>query len=560
MRIALAQINPTVGDIVGNLEKHIEYLRRAKSAGAQVVLFPELSILGYPPKDLLLKPTAIQLAAQAVERVAASACGITAIVGYAEQNTASAGRTLHNAVAVVSEGKILGKRFKSLLPTYDVFDESRYFEPGPDTELTFIDNQPTGISICEDLWNDEKFVERPLYHFNPIGALAEAGANILLNISASPFVLGKNEYRHQLFSFQAKRWKLPIVYVNQVGGNDELVFDGNSVVFNQYGEPIAQGKDFEEDLLLVDIPPSTNLPPGNFGVPRSGISSIHAALILGLRDYVRKCGFKSVVLGLSGGIDSAVVAALAAEALGPQNVTGVTLPSRYSSEHSKSDAAILAQNLGVQFHTIPIESAHACLEQTLAPLFGNTPSGLAEENMQARLRGNILMSLSNKFGHLLLTTGNKSEVATGYCTLYGDMCGGLAVISDVPKMMVYQLANFMNAQARAAGRTPPIPENTITKPPSAELRPNQRDQDSLPPYEVLDEIIELYVEQEKSVHEIINQGFESAVVEKVVRLIDLAEYKRKQMAPGIKVTSRAFGFGRRMPIAQRFDPKMQQLP
>jgi NAD+ synthetase len=568
MRIALAQINPTVGDIVGNLKKHLDFLARARESGAQLVLFPELSLLGYPPKDLLLKPAAIRLAAEAVEEIAHAAHGVTAVVGYAQRNTASAGRPLHNAVAVVRNdgdgGKVLSKRYKSLLPTYDVFDESRYFEPGPDTELTFIDGQPMGVSICEDLWNDEKFVERPLYHFNPIGALADAGAKVLLNISASPFVLGKNEYRHQLFGFQAKRWQMPIVYVNQVGGNDDLVFDGNSVVFNQYGEVIAQGKDFEEDLLIVDLTAGdgTAVAGGAGRGTRTGIASIHAALVLGLRDYVRKCGFKSVVLGLSGGIDSAVVAALAVEALGPGNVVGVALPSRYSSDHSKSDAKVLAERLGIAFHTIPIEGPHQALEATLAPLFAGLPEGLAEENMQARLRGNILMSLSNKFGHMLLTTGNKSEVATGYCTLYGDMCGGLAVISDVPKMMVYALARYINEEALKArgggggGLEGPIPENTITKPPSAELKPNQKDQDSLPPYEVLDEIIEEYVEQEKTVPEIIEQGFESAVVERVARLIDLSEYKRKQMAPGIKVTSRAFGFGRRMPIAQRFDPKL----
>jgi NAD+ synthetase len=569
MRIALAQINPTVGDIVGNLQKHLEFLGRARDQGAQVVLFPELSLLGYPPKDLLLKPAAVRLATEAVHHIAEAAQNVTVIVGYAEKNTASAGRPLHNAVAIVRNdgtgGRILSKRYKSLLPTYDVFDESRYFEPGPDTELTFIDNFPTGVSICEDLWNDEKFVERPLYHFNPIGALAEAGARVLLNISASPFVLGKNEYRHKLFGFQAKRWNMPIVYVNQVGGNDELVFDGNSVVFNQYGEPVAQATDFEEDLLVVDLPTAVDpMPTARAMLPltpsRTGIASIHAALVLGLRDYVRKCGFKSVVLGLSGGIDSAVVAALAAEALGPQNVLGVALPSRYSSDHSKSDAQTLAERLGIPFHTIPIEGPHKALEQALAPVFAGLPEGLAEENMQARLRGNILMSLSNKFGHMLLTTGNKSEVATGYCTLYGDMCGGLAVISDVPKMMVYALARHINEEALKSGKPiGPIPENTISKPPSAELKPNQKDQDSLPPYEVLDEIIEEYVEQEKSVPEIIAQGFEPAVVQRVARLIDLSEYKRKQMAPGIKVTSRAFGFGRRMPIAQRFDPKLESL-
>jgi len=557
MRIALAQIDPTVGDIVGNLRKHLRVLREAKNLGANVVVFPELSILGYPPKDLLLKPAVIQLGLEAVEEVARAAEGVTALVGYADRNVSNVGRPLHNAVAVVRDGKIVAKRFKSLLPTYDVFDESRYFEPGPDTEITTIDGRPLGVSICEDLWNDEKFLERPLYHFNPIGALAEAGAKVLFNISASPFVLGKNEYRHKLFSFQAKRWGMPIVYVNQVGGNDELVFDGNSVVFDRDGHVIAQAKDFEEDLLVVDV--DSHEPRATSHQPRAGIASIHAALILGLRDYVSKCGFKSVVLGLSGGIDSAVVAVLAAEALGRENVLGVSLPSRYSSGHSRSDAHVLAERLGIAFQTVPIELPHEAMEMALAPLFAGTQPGLAEENIQARLRGNILMALSNKFGHMLLTTGNKSEIATGYCTLYGDMCGGLAVISDVPKTMVYELARYINSQWERNGKVAPIPESSITKPPSAELRPNQKDQDSLPPYDILDAIIERYVEQEKSVAEIIREGFDAEIVRKVVRLVDISEYKRKQMAPGIKVTSRAFGFGRRMPIAQKYDAKLETV-
>jgi NAD+ synthetase len=570
MRIALAQINPTIGDIAGNLKKHLDAIEAARAKGAEVVLFPELSILGYPPKDLLLKPAALSLANEAVARIAAAAQGITAVVGYAEKNLASVGRPLHNAVAVVSNGQVLAKRFKSLLPTYDVFDESRYFEPGPDVELTPIRETPVGISICEDLWNDEKFLERPLYHFNPIAALAEEGAKFLFNISASPFVLGKNEYRHKLFGHQARRWNMPIAYVNQVGGNDELIFDGNSVIFDAQGNVIAQAKDFEEDLLVADLPEaagagSTVAHHGTLlgaPVPRDGIASIHAALVLGLRDYTKKCGFSKVVLGLSGGIDSAVVAALAAEALGPKNVMGVALPSRYSSDHSKGDAATLAERLGVEFHTIPIEAPHKGMEAALAPLFAGTKEGIAEENIQARLRGAILMALSNKFGHMLLTTGNKSEVAVGYCTLYGDMCGGLAVISDVPKTMVYDLANHINEVWKKTHAAPdgPIPQNTITKPPSAELRPNQKDQDSLPPYDILDAIIERYVEQEQPVSVIIASGHDPATVHRVVRLIDLSEYKRKQMPPGLKVTSRAFGFGRRMPIAQRFDPKMDHLP
>lgn len=557
MLLALAQLNPTVGDIRGNIEKITKAIHQARDAGAKLLLTPELSLLGYPPKDLLLKPSVIDQCTEAVEILAKESAGITTFIGYPERNRTNVGRPLYNSVAIVRDGQVIGRRHKSLLPTYDVFDESRYFEPGPQTEMTFVENKIVGVSICEDLWNDDQFLDRQLYHMNPIRLLAEAGAQILLNISASPFVVGKHEYRTRLFGHQAKRWGVPIVYVNQVGGNDELVFDGNSCVFDVNGNVIAQARDFEEDLLIVDLDAGKSITP--YATPRTGIASIHQALILGLRDYVRKCGFKSVVLGLSGGIDSAVVAALAAEALGPPNVMGISLPSRYSSDHSKSDAAVLAERLGIHFHTVPIASPHDAMEQALSSLFAGTQPGLAEENIQARIRGNLLMALSNKFGHLLLTTGNKSEVATGYCTLYGDMCGGLSVISDVPKMMVYELARHINAEWKKAGKLPPIPESSITKPPSAELRPNQKDQDSLPPYEVLDAILERYVEQEKSTWQIIDEGFDEATVLRVARLVDVNEYKRKQMAPGLKVTSRAFGFGRRMPIAQRYDTKMMSL-
>ena len=574
MRIALAQLNPTVGDIAGNLHKHLKAVTEAKNQGAELIVFPELSIIGYPPRDLLLKPAVIHLCAQAVQAIANVCQGITAIVGYPEKNVTNIGRPLHNAVAMVRDSKIVAKRFKSLLPTYDVFDETRYFEPGLQNELTYLGKQPLGLSICEDLWNDEQMLPRQLYHNNPIQILSEAGAEILINISASPFVMGKHDFRCQLFGHQAKRHGLPIVYVNQVGANDELVFDGNSVVFDKNGQKIAQAKDFAEDLLLVDLNHPT--PQDVAYVPRSGIASIHAALVLGLRDYVRKCGFKSVVMGLSGGIDSALVCALAVEALGAENVHGVALPSRYSSDHSQSDAVLLAKNLGVHYHTIPIDRVHVAMEETLAPLFEKTQPGLAEENMQARIRGNLLMALSNKFGHLLLTTGNKSEIATGYCTLYGDMAGGLAIISDVPKMMVYELSRYINHCAWERGQRfsqdagqGPIPSGTLTKPPSAELRPDQKDQDSLPPYEVLDAILHLYIEEEKSLWDIVqgSEGgkeggggkFDEATVLRVIRMVDLNEYKRKQMPPGIKVTSRAFGFGRRMPIAQRYDPKLMNL-
>lgn len=559
MRIALAQLNPTVGDIRGNTERIVAAVREAKGRGADVVATGELAVVGYPPKDLLLKPKVIALCAEAVEEIARASEGITTLVGMPERNVTSVGRPLHNAVAMVRDGKVVAKRHKSLLPTYDVFDESRYFEPGPERELTFLDDKVVGLSICEDLWNEPAMFPRQLYHVNPIEALAQAGAQLLINISASPFVIGKHAFRKQLFAHQAKKYGMPIFYVNQVGANDELVFDGNSCVFDARGELVAQARDFAEDLIVVDTLTMRGEGEGERVVPREGVASVHAALVLGLRDYVRKCGFSKVVLGLSGGIDSAVVAALAAEAVGAGNVLGVSLPSRFSSGHSKSDAEVLAKRLGIRYEVLPIEGPHRAMEEALGGLFAGTRPGLAEENIQARVRGNLLMAISNKFGHLLLTTGNKSEIATGYCTLYGDMAGGLAVISDVPKMMVYELARYMNAEAVKAGREGPIPEGTLTKPPSAELRPDQKDQDSLPEYEVLDAILQRYVEEEKSTWEIIDEGFDEATVLRVVRLVDLSEYKRKQAAPGLKVTSRAFGFGRRMPIAQRYDQKLLGL-
>ncbi|MHB1766339.1 MAG: NAD+ synthase [Phycisphaerae bacterium] len=551
MRIAMAQLNPIVGDIAGNTRRIIAAMDQAIQQGAELIVTPELSVIGYPPRDLLLKPTVLWQMREAVDQIARHSNGITTMVGYAQENPQPSGRTLYNAVAVVRDGNVLHRGVKSLLPTYDVFDESRYFEPGPKTETVMLGAQRIGLSICEDLWNDQQIVGRQMYHFNPVEALAKAGSNILVNISASPFTLGKNDFRRKLISHHARRWNMPIIYVNQVGANDELIFDGCSMAFDAAGNLLAQGKDFQEDLVVFDLPGPVKLdcPP-----PRTGMASIHAALVLGLRDYAHKCGFKTAVLGLSGGIDSAVVAALAAEALGKDNVTGVALPSRYSSEHSLSDARKLAEAIGIHFHILPIETAHQAMEKTLQDLFDHAAPGLAEENLQARVRGNLLMALSNKFGHLLLTTGNKSEVATGYCTLYGDMCGGLAVISDVPKMMVYELAQYINQQRICTGAPAAIPAGSITKPPSAELRPNQTDQDSLPPYPVLDAILQLYVEEEKSVWEIIRDGFDKATVLRVARLVDINEYKRKQMPPGLKVTSRAFGYGRRMPIAQRYDP------
>jgi NAD+ synthase (glutamine-hydrolysing) len=562
MRIALAQINPTIGDLAGNTAKHLDFIGRAKEQGAQLVVFPELSIPGYPPKDLLLKRQFVDDNLAAVQQIAAKVSGIEAIVGYADRNTDPIGRPLHNAVALLRNGKIASHHFKTLLPTYDVFDESRYFEPGTASEtgnLVRLGDLTVGLSICEDLWNDEKLIARRLYHKNPIADLHAAGSQLLINASASPFVVNKHGFRIELFGSQVKRFGCPLVYVNQVGGNDELVFDGNSVVFDAGGNVIAQAKDFEEDLLIADIrgmgvPPMSSA--NRLETPSTGVESIRRALILGLRDYVKKCGFKSVVLGLSGGIDSALTAVIAVEALGKDKVVGVAMPSRYSSDHSVADARILADNLGIEFHIVPIKDVHAAYEHALAPAFKGLPQDVTEENLQARVRGGILMAFSNKFNHMLLTTGNKSELAVGYCTLYGDMCGGLAVISDVPKTTVYELSEHINRQA---GRDV-IPRNTITKPPSAELRPGQVDQDSLPPYEILDAILNRYVEQEMGAGEIIADGFDPATVVRVIKLIDRSEYKRRQAAPGLKVTSRAFGFGRRMPMAQRYEQVIPHQP
>jgi NAD+ synthase (glutamine-hydrolysing) len=557
MRIALAQINPTVGDIPGNTRLILRFIQQAKEQGAALVVFPELAIVGYPPRDLLLKPQFIDDNLAAVEEIAAQVQGIAAIVGYAERNTAPIGRPLHNAVALLRDGQIASRHFKTLLPTYDVFDESRYFEPGPvnaTENLYTLDDVVLGQSICEDLWNDERLIARRLYHQNPIADLNAAGAQILVNASASPFVVSKHQFRIELFSEQVRRFGKPLVYVNQVGGNDELVFDGNSCAFDAQGNLIANAKAFEEDLIVVEIP-QLGLPLQRQALAAeaaSPVGSIYSALILGLRDYVRKCGFKSVVLGLSGGIDSALTAALAVAALGKDKVVGVAMPSRFSSDHSVNDARQLAANLGIEFHVIPIGAVHDAYEATLAKPFAGLPADVTEENLQARVRGALLMAFSNKFNHLLLTTGNKSELAVGYCTLYGDMCGGFNAIADVPKTLVYELSNYLNQQA---GREI-IPANTIHKAPSAELRPNQTDQDSLPPYDELDAILYRYVEEEKGAAQIIGEGFDRATVLRVIKLVDRSEYKRRQAAPGLKVTSRAFGSGRRMPIAQRYEQRM----
>jgi NAD+ synthetase len=590
MRLALAQINPTVGDIAGNATLIRDAIEQAKAADARLVVFPELAIIGYPPKDLLLKPAAIAQCKDAVDRLAQHCVGITAVIGLPLLSDKPSGRTLYNAAALCRDGKVVGHHLKHLLPTYDVFDEQRYFEPGPRVDLSDVDGVKLGVSICEDLWNDRESFARQLYHDNPVDELADAGAQLFVNCSASPYVVRKHAFRLKLMANVAKRHRLPMVYCNQVGGNDELVFDGNSCVLDAEGNVIAHANDFEPDLLIADVPvhgeqekvgqasrlPSTTSEPGRrdacptaqptnrIETPREGLASVYAALVLGLRDYCKKCGFKKIVMGLSGGIDSAVSCAVAVDAIGADNVIGVGMPSRYSSGGSVDDARRLAENLTVKFDVVPIEPAHAAMESMLAEAFAGTEPGVAEENIQARVRGNLMMALSNKTGALLVTTGNKSEMAVGYCTLYGDMCGGFSVLVDVPKLMVYDLARWINedehSPLRLRYRRPVIPGDTITKPPSAELRPDQTDQDSLPPYEILDPIIERYVEREQSVQAIIDEtGYDAETVHRIARLIDRNEYKRKQAAPGLKITGRAFGFGRRMPIAQRYDGSARLL-
>jgi NAD+ synthetase len=542
MRIALAQINPTIGDFAGNEAKILEAARRGEAEELDLVVFPELAIPGYPPRDLLLKSDFIAKNLAVLQRLAAASGKTALMVGYAGENKSSTGRPCTNEAALLQGGKITATRQKSLLPTYDVFDEDRYFQPGKDNLPATVNGHSCGLSICEDIWNDEDFWPHRLYGFNPIAGLVSAGAEVILNISASPWNVGKEKLRHDMLASLARKSRRPVLLCNMAGGNDELIFDGSSMAFNAEGGLVARAKSFEEDFVVVDTSGSPFLQPTV--VPDE--ENIYKALVLGLRDYMRKCGFKSAVLGLSGGIDSALVACLAVEALGAKNVRGVSLPSRYSSQGSLEDARLLAARLGIAYDVIPIEPPFASVRQQLQPVFSGLPEDTTEENVQARLRGVILMALSNKFGSLVLTTGNKSELAVGYCTLYGDMCGGLAVISDVPKTMVYRLARWINRDHEL------IPISSLTKPPSAELRPNQTDQDTLPPYDILDAILEHSVVEAKSLPEIVALGFSEADVRRVVHLIELNEYKRRQAAPGLKVTSKAFGVGRRIPIAQRY--------
>lgn len=551
MRIALAQINPIVGDIDGNASLITAAADEAVRQGADLVATPELAVFGYPPKDLLCRQRLVERNVQAVQRIASHCRDISIAVGYVEPNHSGDGHGVFNAVALCRSGEIVANYRKILLPTYDVFDEGRYFDAGRSPCVVPVPTASgtcqVGLTICEDLWNDEQFGGRRFYGDDPIERTVAAGAQLLLNLSASPFRTGVCAKREGLFVGQVREHRVPLIYVNQVGGNDDLIFDGASLAINADGTIVARARAFDTDLLIVDLTGQSFEEARVESYP-TPVESMHDALVLGIRDYLRKCGFNEVVLGLSGGIDSAVTAALTVQAIEPNKVHGVAMPSRFSTCHSLEDAQALAKNLGIQFAIIDIKDLHAAYERALAEQFRGTRPDVSEENIQARVRGNLLMALSNKFNRLLLTTGNKSELAVGYCTLYGDMCGGLAVLSDVPKTQVYELARLIN---RNAGREL-IPQRSIDKPPSAELREYQTDQDSLPPYKDLDVILEHYVERDSSVDEIAALGFDKDIVTRVAHLVDRSEYKRKQIPVGIKVTTRAFGTGRRMPIAARY--------
>jgi NAD+ synthase (glutamine-hydrolysing) len=558
MQLGLAQINTTVGDLSGNCRRIIDAYRTLASRGAELVVFPELAVCGYPPRDLLFKRRFVPDVESALSEIAAAAGSVPALVGFVETNASGQGRRFFNAAAWCERGEVRLIARKCLLPTYDVFDEDRYFEPATGPRVIDFAGLRIGITICEDIWTHPMVSTRRLYNgMDPVRQLAAQHCDLVLNLSASPWHFGKGGLREKLVTDAARVLGCPVAYCNAVGGNDELIFDGRSVAASADGAVVAGLAAFQEELRVVSLGDSSQPSPaaGNWIAPsysQAETKDVFDALVLGLRDYAGKCGFRSSLVALSGGIDSAVVGVLASAAFGPENVTGVSLPSAISSGHSRDDAAELARNLGIAFHTIAIADVVAATETALGPVFAGRTRDVAEENIQARVRGVLMMALSNKFGSILLTTGNKSEVAVGYCTLYGDMCGGLAVISDVFKTQVYALARWINDDARRAGRTPPIPQSSIDKPPSAELRPGQTDQDSLPPYDLLDAILRGYVEEGLSRRDLVARGFAESVVNDVARKVDLNEYKRKQAAPGLKITPLAFGVGRRIPIVQKY--------
>jgi NAD+ synthase/NAD+ synthase (glutamine-hydrolysing) len=547
MRIALGQINPTIGDFSGNAERMVRYARDAARQNAEVIAFPELALCGYPPHDLVEKQSFLDRNEQELRCLAEVTrdLDLAIVCGYVGRSSAHTGKRAVNSAAVLERGQIVFRQNKMLLPTYDVFDEARYFRPADKEELCTLRGRPVALTICEDAWNDRSYWTEPLYTRDPVEELFAQGAELMLCINGSPYCMGKREIRRRVYRSAAKRYNKPVLFVNQVGGNDQLVFDGSSFAMNGKGEVIASALSFDEDFVMVDTAALSGDQHENLANEHE---AVYRALVLGTRDYIRKCGFKRILIGLSGGIDSSLVAAIAVEAVGRENVTGIGMPGPYSSEHSVTDARDMAGRLGIRFEILRISGVYERFLEELHPHFEGRKPDVTEENLQSRLRGVSLMALSNKTGALVLTTGNKSEIAVGYCTLYGDMCGGLAVISDVPKTLVYALSRIANKHLNNA-----IPESVFTKPPSAELRPDQKDTDSLPEYEVLDQILEAYVEKARSPHDIaMSLRLPLELVQDIVRKINLAEYKRQQAAPGLKVTSKAFGIGRRYPIAQRF--------
>lgn len=561
-KIAIAQLNPTIGDIKSNAQQIINNAKQAATQNVRLLLTPELSLCGYPPRDLLLYPGFIDSMEQQLKEIAKSIPQDMAIlVGTVTKNphaNSHGQKPLHNSMALIEAGAIKHIFHKRLLPTYDVFDEDRYFQPGKQSNsfsLTSIrgNSITIGVSICEDLWNEESFWGKRNYEINPIAELAQSEVDIIVNLSASPYSIGKRELREKMLHHGVSKYQIPMIYTNQVGANDDLIFDGNSIVFDRNGAIVSQGKSFATDLVVFDIEQlfssksssEQKLQPSPT-TKESNPAEIFAALVLGVKDYARKCGFNKALIGLSGGIDSALVAAIATEALGCDNVLAILMPSPYSSEHSITDATALVKNLGIHSQTIAIKEGMTAYDTMLEPLFAGTEFGVAEENIQSRLRGGILMAIANKFNYLLLSTGNKSEIAVGYCTLYGDMNGGLAVIADVPKTQVFDICRWLNQEKEM------IPINIINKPPSAELKPGQKDEDSLPPYEILDDILERIISQHQSELEIIQAGYDAQIVKKVFKLLARAEFKRRQAPPGLKITDRAFGTGWRMPIASKW--------
>ena len=540
MKIGIAQMNSIVGDLSFNADEIISRYQDLVSSGADLVITPELSVTGYPPRDLIFRSKFIDDNLKFIEKIAEKVGNVPIVVGCIDYNTQNTGNPFENAAVVIKDHEIVGKVTKCLLPSYDVFDETRYFEPSKEVQVQVLSGMKIGITICEDIWSED-FLPSKLYVKDPAGELAKKGIDCLVNLSASPYHMGKPKDRHAMLSFLARRIHAPVVYCNSVGGNDELIFDGNSLAFSADGELISQGASFESQSILVDTE-STKISVRE----DNQLEEIYNALVLGLRDYVTKCGFRSALIGLSGGIDSALTAVIAERALGADNVYGVTMPSEFSSSGSVNDSLSLAENLGIGFEEVPIKNSFATLKAELSEVFQNYEEDITEENMQARIRGLFLMSISNKKGHLLLTTGNKSELAVGYCTIYGDMCGGLAVISDLPKTLVYKLAKWINRKKEI------IPWETIEKAPSAELKPNQKDQDTLPDYEILDQILELYVDQSISVSSIIAKGYDKDLVKWIASRVEMNEWKRWQSAPSLRVTSKAFGVGRRIPIAHRY--------